>query len=114
VSELQSIIESLQELQRMHELNLELLEQLGIFADWIVANEISIPNKEKLESLIHKTQALLIELQSDSPKTLIYHGIRRKVTDEENRQRGNRTAERNINKWLGNDNMLLLPREVID
>jgi hypothetical protein len=82
MSELPSIIQSLQELQRMHQLNLELLEHLGVFFQWILDSKIDISNKEKFESLLHKTKALMNELYClDSPKTLHYSAIRRKVTD---------------------------------
>ena len=79
MSELTSVIENLQELQRMHQLNLELLEQLGIFGEWILNNNNDIPNREKFQSLLHKTQALLRELYGSSlTKTLQYQ----KLADE--------------------------------
>lgn len=79
VSELQTIIQTLSNLERMNQLNLELLEQLGVFADWIVTNNLDVPNKEHFQSLLHKTQALLNELYALEPtKPLMY----RKLADE--------------------------------
>lgn len=91
LSELAKIIETLQELERVHQLNLELLEQLDVVFEWIIKNDMLVPNREKLSSLLIKIHALLEELYSSSPQILQYQAIRRKVTDEENRQRGNRT-----------------------
>ena len=62
LSELTTVIETLQELQRMHQLNLELLEQLDIVFKWIVETDMPIPNREKLSSLLHKTETLIKEL----------------------------------------------------
>ena len=85
VSDLPTLIQELQELQelqRMHQLNLELLEQLGVFFQWVLDNNMAIPNKDRFESLLHKTQALMKELYfADSPKMLQYSTIRRKVTE---------------------------------
>jgi hypothetical protein len=78
MSELSTIVQSLQELQRMHQLNLELLEQLGIVCEWILANNIPVPNREKFNSLLRKTHALAQELYLSSPKTIQY----RKISDE--------------------------------
>jgi hypothetical protein len=78
LSELSVIIETLQELERIYQLNLEVLEQLNIICGWILKNDVAIPNKDKLDSMFLKTQALLKELYFSSPKTLHY----RKLTDE--------------------------------
>lgn len=83
VSELTVVIQTLQELQRMHQLNLELLEQFNIFTEWAVKNNVDLPNKENLKSISHRIEALLKELYStDTPQILLYQKIsRRKVTD---------------------------------
>lgn len=82
MSDLSTIIQNLQELQRMHQLNLELLEQLGVFFQWVLDNKMTIPDRDKFDSLLHRTQALMNELySSNTPKTLQYSSIRRKVTD---------------------------------
>ncbi|MGA2309685.1 MAG: hypothetical protein ABSG57_09085 [Candidatus Bathyarchaeia archaeon] len=79
MSDLTPTIQALQELQKMHQLNLELMEQLSVFAEWVINNHVSIPNKDKLESLLHKTQALMNELYSThSTKILQYQ----KLADE--------------------------------
>jgi hypothetical protein len=92
LSELSTIIKTLQELERMHQLNLELLEQYGVLCNWILETNVPIPNKEKLSSLLGKTQTLLKELYaSDSPKFLQYQTSRRKVTEADDRRQGNRT-----------------------
>lgn len=79
LSDISAIIETLQELERMHQLNLEILEQLNVTCEWILKSDISIPNKEKLDSLFLKTQALLKELySSNSLRTLQYQ----KLADE--------------------------------
>jgi len=76
VSELSSVIQNLHELQRMHQLNLELLEQLGVFFQWVLDNKIAIPDKDKFESLLHRTQALMNELYSPNrPRILQYQEI---------------------------------------
>jgi hypothetical protein len=85
LSELSVIIETLKNLERMHQLNLELLEQLDVVFKWLIRNDIAIQNMDKLNSLLTKTQALLAEVYSSSPKTLQYQKInRRKVTDFKN------------------------------
>lgn len=76
MSELPIVIEKLQQLERMHQLNLELLEQLAIASEWIIANELLVPNIDKFRSLLTKTNALLKELYSTQPeKTLIYRKL---------------------------------------
>jgi hypothetical protein len=79
VSDLTPTIQALQELQRMHQLNLELLEQLSVFAEWVINNHNSIPNRDKLESLLHKTQALMKELYSSNSQNMLQY---QKLTDE--------------------------------
>ena len=79
LSELSVVVETLQELQRMHQLNLELMEQLDVVFRWIINNDLDIPNKEKIVSLLNKTKALTKELYStNTTKTLHYH----KLADE--------------------------------
>jgi chromatin remodeling complex protein RSC6 len=78
LSELSVIVGTLQELERMHQLNLELLEQLDVVFKWIIETDMPIPNKEKLSSLFSRTNALLKELYSSSPQTMIYQ----KLADE--------------------------------
>lgn len=82
MSELTKIIETLQELERVHQLNLELLEQLDVVFEWIIKSDVPVPNREKLSSLLVRTHALLKELYSSSPQILQYQAIRRKVTGE--------------------------------
>jgi len=81
LSKLTEIIETLQEVERLHQLNLELLEQLNVISGWLIENDIPIPNPHVLYSLLAKAKALLSEIQSDEPKILQFSAIRRKVTD---------------------------------
>ena len=89
LSEVNTIIETLQELERMHQLNLELLEQLGVVFVWILENDVPIPNKDKLDALLNKMHSLMKELySSNSLKILQYQKIadenlQRKQTDED-------------------------------
>jgi hypothetical protein len=63
----------------MHQLNLELLEQLGVFFEWILKNNTVIPDRERFESLLRKTYALMKELyEPTSPLILQY----KKLSDE--------------------------------
>jgi hypothetical protein len=82
-SSLGTIIATLQDLERMHQLNLELLEQLNVTCAWLIEHNIPIPNMQTLLSLLGKTRALLAEIQADEPSLLQYQAIRRKVTDSE-------------------------------
>ena len=61
---LSEIIDSLSELKRMHQLNLELLEQLGVACGWILDNTVTVPNREHLASLLNKARALFDEIYS--------------------------------------------------
>ena len=97
MSDLSQTIQALQELQRMHQLNLELLEQLGVFFEWILNSEINIPDKEKFNSLFFKTKALLEELYCGKSYTFVY----RKPSDDflhdkQNRRGLDRTLNRNV------------------
>lgn len=78
---LSEIIDTLQELRRLHQLNLELLDQLSTSCGWILEHNISVPNAETICSLLSRAKSLLNEIQSDEPKLLQYRVIRRKVTD---------------------------------
>ncbi len=78
LSELNTVIETLQELERMHQLNLELLEQLDVIFEWMLKNDMPIPNKDKLNPLLNKMHSLMKELYFSTPKSLQY----RRVTDE--------------------------------
>ena len=76
---LTEIIDSVTELKRMSQLNLELLEQLAVTCNWLRNCGIRLPNENALDSLLNKTIALLNEIQADEPKTLQYKKI---PTDE--------------------------------
>jgi dsDNA-specific endonuclease/ATPase MutS2 len=83
---LTEIAEILTELERMHQLNYELLEQLNVVFRYIRENNIPIPHKEKLASLLSKAMTLLAEIQTKSPKCINYPSIadenlQRKRTD---------------------------------
>ena len=76
------IIDTLNELKRMHQLNYELLEQLNIVCGYLRENHIKLPNEEKFVNLLSRAMALLNEIQAITPKTFQYQKIsRRKVTD---------------------------------
>lgn len=62
----------------MHQLNLELLEQLNVACGWILDNRITIPNSEHIASLLVKAKALLKEVQAEEPRALQYQ----KLADE--------------------------------
>lgn len=64
----------------MHQLNFELIEQLNIACQFIVDNNVSIPNELLLRSLVGKSLSLIAEMQAKESKTLQYSAIRRKVT----------------------------------
>lgn len=74
----QEAIDTLQELRRMHQLNMELLEQLAVTCEHLVSNHVEVPNSNIFTSLLNRAMTLLDELQADEPKTLQY----RKLTDE--------------------------------
>jgi hypothetical protein len=79
---LYNITSALEELERMHQLNYELLEQLNVIFGYLNANKVKVPDEEKLAGLLTKAMALLAEVQAGTPKTLQYQKIsRRKVTD---------------------------------
>ena len=82
MSSLNTIVETLQELERLHQLNSELLEQLNVICGWLLEHNIQIPNSEVLLSLLQKAKVLLTEIEADEPKILQYSAIRRKVTEK--------------------------------
>jgi hypothetical protein len=72
------VIDSLAELKRMSQLNLELLEQLVVTCTWLRNSGIHLPNESVFDSLLNKTIALLNEIQADEPKILQY----KKLSDD--------------------------------
>jgi len=78
---LSEVVSTLEELQRLHRLNLELLEQLDVTCTWLFDNHVKMPNDSAFYSLLSKTKAILVEIQADELKTLMYNISRRKVTD---------------------------------
>jgi hypothetical protein len=86
------IIDSLTELKRISQLNMELLEQLSVTCDWLRKSGVKLPNQSAFDSLLNKTMALLDEIQADEPKILVY----KKLSDDgyhepDNRREVNRT-----------------------
>lgn len=77
---LTAIIDSITELKRMKQLNIELLEQLAVTCRWLRISGISLPNASTFDSLLNKTITLLDEIQADTPIMLQYNVNRRKVT----------------------------------
>lgn len=69
---LSEAIETLQELKRMHQLNMELLEQFSVACDFILKSGIEVPNASMFASLLNKSMTLLNEIQADTPKILTY------------------------------------------
>ena len=82
MSNLSEIIGTLRELERLHQLNLELLEQLNVICDWLVEHDIPIPNPQSLYSLLSKAKSILNEIENSEPRILHFQAIRRKVTEE--------------------------------
>jgi hypothetical protein len=68
----QEVIDTLQELKRMHQLNIEILEQLAVTCEFLTSHHVQVPNSNILASLLSKAMALLDELQAETPKTLQY------------------------------------------
>lgn len=69
---LSEVVETLQELRRMHQLNMELLEQFSIACDFLLKSGVTIPNASTFASLLNKSMVLLNEIQADTPKILQY------------------------------------------
>lgn len=80
MTKLQEVIDTYQELQRMHKLNIEMLEQLAVACDYLVTNQIQLPNASTFASLLSKAMVLMDEIQADEPKILQYTTNRRKFT----------------------------------
>ena len=72
---LSEAIDTLQEIKRMHQLNLELLEQLDVSCGWLLESKVHLPNERHFVSLLTKARALLSEIQAETPKTLIYQKL---------------------------------------
>lgn len=56
--------ENLDQIIRMHKLNLELLEQLDVVCGWLIKNNKQIPNEDIFKSLMSKAKSLLNEIYS--------------------------------------------------
>lgn len=72
---IQQAIDALTEIKHLHQLNFELLEQLNVSCQYIVDNNIEVPNEPHLRSLLSKSLSLIAELQGKEPKTLIYKKV---------------------------------------
>jgi hypothetical protein len=83
---LDEIASTLQELNQMYQLNLELIENLAVTYAFIADNNIPIPNEEKFNSLLNKVRALLREMYLTEKRQIVqYRKVsRRKVTDFRN------------------------------
>jgi hypothetical protein len=79
---LEAIIDALSELERMHQLNVELLEQLNVTCGWLLDNNIHPPNEKQFYHLLSKAKSILEELRADKPTILQYQAIRRNFTDD--------------------------------
>jgi hypothetical protein len=56
---LHDLDEILQEAKRVHQLNIELLEQLDISCGWLLDNHVQVPNTSTFCSLLTKAKAIL-------------------------------------------------------
>ena len=81
LNSLTEIVDSLSELKRMYQLNIELLEQLAVTLERQKTSGVHNPNEDTFNSLLNKTNTLQDEIQADEPKILTYNINRRKVTD---------------------------------
>jgi len=75
---LSEVIDTLQELKRMHQLNMELLEQFSVACDFLLKSGVAVPNASTFASLPNKSMTLLNEIQAETPKILQYQ----KLADE--------------------------------
>ena len=75
LSDLEIVIEKYQELQRLHQLNAELLEQLNVTCSYFVEAGIPFPNFDVLYSLFRRSKALLNEIQAGTPKMVQYKAL---------------------------------------
>ena len=86
---LTEIITSLGELKRLHQLNLELLEQLSVACGFLTENKVPIPNEGTFVSLLKKATTLLSEIYSEPSSTMLVvtkpadETLQRKRTDED-------------------------------
>jgi hypothetical protein len=78
LSNISTVIETLQQLERLHQLNLELLEQLNVVFDYLLNNHVPLPNPQLIYSLLTRAKSILAEIQADEPKILMYS----KLADE--------------------------------
>lgn len=89
IAEIKSVLD---EVERLQQLNYELLEQLNIIFAHINKNKLEIADKEKLAGLLNKAMVLLSEIHSNPPKDYYVQKVsRRKFTEKTNRQRLYRT-----------------------
>ena len=77
---LSEVIDTLQELKRMHQLNMELLEQFSVTCGYLLKSGVQIPNARTFASLLNKAMFLLEEIKADEPTIIQYTNSRRKVT----------------------------------
>ena len=75
---LSEVAKTLQELKRLHQLNMELLEQFSISCDFLLKSGVKVPNASTFASLLNKALSLLNEIQADEPKIIQYQ----KISDE--------------------------------
>jgi len=83
------IIDTLEELKRMHQLCYELLDQLNVACGFLIQNHVRLPNEEKLADLLSKSTVLLDEINAKPLSDDFLH-------DKHNRRGLDRTVERNI------------------
>ena len=75
---LQEATDTFQELKRMHQLNIELLENLSLACNHLVTFHIQVPNASTLASLLNKATTLLDEITASESQTIKY----RKLSDD--------------------------------
>jgi hypothetical protein len=61
---LREVRDTINEIINMHQLSLELLEQLDLTCGWLIDNDIQMPNREKFDLLLQKARNLLDEVCS--------------------------------------------------
>jgi hypothetical protein len=81
---LREVTETLEQLERMHQLNMELLEQLNVACNYLLSNDVPVPNRGTFVSLLRKAWALMDEIRADEEKGVQYIVSRRKVTNLSN------------------------------
>jgi hypothetical protein len=81
VSDLSILAQNIQELDRLKQLNYELLEELEVLLDYMHLSNFPIPDREKFNALLSKTHSTLTEIHCSSSLTIQFQSIsRRKVT----------------------------------